>query len=261
MYYFDSHCHLNDPSTLERIDEEIALLREAGLKAVLCIGYDVISSKQAIELAERYEEVYAAVGVHPENLEGLTLDCLKEIKELAKHPKVIAIGEIGLDYHWYKDPEVRKAQHPWFIAQIKLANELGLPVSIHAREATEDVYKILKENPVNAGAVLHCYSGSVESMKEFAKLGLYFGFDGPVTYKNAITPKECVKLCPSDRLLVETDSPYLSPTPFRGKPNNPKNIPFIVAEMAKLKETSEESLNNQLWENFARLFRVKPWIN
>ena len=257
MRYFDSHCHLNDEAMLERIDEEISLCREAGITAMICIGYDVASSRQAVALAERYDEVYAAVGVHPENIEGLTLDCLSEIKSLATHPKVVAIGEIGLDYYWYRDPAVREAQKPWFVAQIKLANELGLPVSIHAREATQDTYEILKENSVNAGAVLHCYSGSKEMMDQFLKLGLYFGFDGPITYKNAVTPKECVKHCPIDRLLVETDSPYLSPVPFRGKPNSPKNIPIIVEEMAKLREIDAEKMNSELWNNFSRLFRVK----
>ena len=257
MFYFDSHCHLNDEAILPLIEEEILSCREAGLKAMVVIGYDVKSSRLAVELAHRYEEVYAAVGVHPENLEGLTLDCLNEIKELAKEDKVVAIGEIGLDYHWYKDPEIRDAQKPWFIAQIELANELNLPVSIHARDCTEDVYKILKEHPVRAGAVLHCYSGSVESLREFAKLGLYFGFDGPITFKNAVTPKECVKACPIDRLLVETDSPYLAPVPFRGKQNSPKYTPFIVEEMAKLREMEPETLNEQLWRNFTKLFRVK----
>lgn len=257
MKYFDSHCHLNDEAFLNTIEEAVSSCREAGLSAMVCIGYDLASSKKAVEFAERFPEVYAAVGIHPENREGLTLDVLEDIKELAKHPKVIAIGEIGLDYYWYKDPAEREAQKPWFVEQIKLANELGLPVSIHARDASADTYEILKQNNVNAGAVLHCYSGSVEMMNEFAKLGLYFGFDGPITYKNSITPKECVKHCPIDKLLVETDSPYLSPVPFRGKPNSPKNIPIIVEEMAKLREIDVETMNRKLWENFGKLFRVK----
>ena len=257
MMYFDSHCHLNDEAMLSRIDEVIQECREANIHRMLVIGYDVASSRVAVELSKKYEEVYAVVGVHPENLEGLTLDCLKDIKELAKEEKVVAIGEIGLDYHWYKEPEIRAAQKPWFIAQIDLANELGLPVSVHARECTQDVYGILKAHPVHAGAVLHCYSGSVESLREFVKLGVCFGFDGPITFKNAITPKECVKACPIDRLLVETDSPYLAPTPFRGKPNSPKYIPLIVEEMANLREMDPETLNAALWRNFEKLFRVK----
>ena len=257
MTYFDSHCHLNDEAMLARLNEEMEQCLQAGLKAMVCIGYDPSSSRKAVELAQLYPEVYAAVGVHPENLEGLTYDALEEIKALAKCPKVVAIGEIGLDYHWYKDPKDREAQKPWFIQQIDLANELGLPVSIHARDASQDTYDILKEHPVHAGAVLHCYSGSVEMMREFLKLGLYFGFDGPITFKNAVTPKECVKACPVERLLVETDSPYLAPTPHRGEPNSPKYIPLIVEEMAKIKEMDAETLNTRLWENFAKMFRVK----
>lgn len=257
MVYFDSHCHLNDEAFDANLEEEISRCREAGLKAMVCIGYDIVSSRKAIEIASKYEEVYAAIGVHPENRDGLVLEDLGQIREMAKHPKVIAIGEIGLDYHWYRTPEEREPQKPWFVAQIELANELGLPVSIHARDATLDTYEILKEHPVKAGAVLHCYSGSVESLREFAKLGYYFGFDGPITYKNAVTPKECVRACPEDRILVETDSPYLSPAPFRGKQNSPKNIPYIVEAMAELRGVAKEKMGEILQENFQRLFRVK----
>lgn len=257
MNYFDSHCHLNDEAFLERLDEEISLCRQAGLTKMLCIGYDISSSKKAIDIASQYEEVYAVIGVHPENRDGLTLEDLEEIKALANHPKVVAIGEIGLDYHWYKTPEEREPQKPWFIAQIELANELNLPVSIHARDASKDVYDILKAHPIKAGGVLHCYSGSAEMLKEFAKLGLYFGFDGPITYKNAIEPKECVRNCPEDRILVETDSPYLSPVPYRGTPNSPSRIPVIVDAMAELRGTSKEKMGEILWNNFERLFRVK----
>ena len=257
MKYFDSHCHLNDESMLSGIEETLSFCRQAGIAAMVCIGYDLASSRRAVELSFRYPEVYAAIGFHPENLQGASLDDLDAIRELAKAEKVVAIGEIGLDYHWFKDPEERKAQHPWFIAQIELANELGLPISVHARDASEDTYTILSSHPAKYGAVLHCYSGSVEMMDRFIELGVYFGFDGPITYKNAVTPKECVKHCPIDRLLVETDSPYLSPVPFRGKPNSPAYIPYIVEEMAKLREIDPETLNAQLWNNFANVFRVK----
>ncbi len=257
MDYFDSHCHLNDEAILQRLEEELSACRAAGLTKMICIGYDIASSRQAVELASKYDEVYAAIGVHPENRDGLKLEDLDQIRDLAKHPKVVAIGEIGLDYHWYKTPEEREPQKPWFIAQIDLANELNLPVSIHARDASQDTYDILKDHPVKAGAVLHCYSGSAEMLKRFADLGLYFGFDGPITYKNALEPKECVKTCPEERILVETDSPYLSPVPYRGTPNSPSRIPVIVAAMAELRGVSIETMNEILWNNFSRLFRVK----
>ena len=257
MKFFDSHCHLNDEHFASSLEETIEACRKADIKAMVCIGYDVASSRKAVELAELYPEVYAAVGLHPENLEGANEESLSEIERLAKHPKVVAIGEIGLDYHWYPEEKDRLAQHPWFIRQIELANRVGLPISIHARDASAHTLDILKKNPPRFGGVLHCYSGSVESMKEFAKLGLYFGFDGPITYKNAVTPKECVKACPADRILVETDSPYLTPVPHRGKPNSPEFIPFIVEEMAKIREISLIEMSETLNANFEKLFHVK----
>ena len=257
MAYFDSHCHLNDEAYAEDLISVIAKAKEAGVSRMLCIGYDIVSSKKAVKIASSFEGVYAAIGIHPENRDGLSLDCLEEIEEMAKHEKVIAIGEVGLDYHWYKDPESREAQKPWFIAQIELANRLRLPLSIHCRDAIADTYTILKEHRPTSGAVLHCYSGSVESLREFAKLGLYFGFDGPITFKNAITPKECVKECPIDRILVETDCPYLTPTPFRGKRNEPSYIPYIVQAMAEIKGLSTQEMEDNLNANFHRLFRVK----
>ncbi len=258
MPYLDSHCHLNDEKLIEDLDGVIQRAKEAGLKAILVIGYDINSSKKAIEIARAYEGVYAAVGIHPENFEGLGFEALEIIEEMAKDEKVIAIGEIGLDYHWYKEIEHRTKQKEWFIKQIDMANRLGLPCSIHARECLRDMFEILKAHPIKANAVLHCYSGSKEMLREFAKLGYYFGFDGPITYKNAVEPRECVKACPLDRILVETDSPYLTPVPFRGKTNEPKNIPYIVDKVAEIKETSVEEITKNVWNNFCTLFHVKP---
>ena len=223
--FFDSHMHLNDERFLGRAEEVVSEAKDAGVPLLFCAGYDLASSRKAVELAERFPEVYAFVGFHPENLEGVSEEALEEIASLAKSKKVVGIGEIGLDYHWFKDLGDHEKQKTWFARQIDLANALGLPVSIHAREAYGDLLLFLKEHPIEEGGVLHCYSGSPEMMREFAKLGLYFGFDGPITYKNAVTPKECVKACPLDRILVEPDSPSLPPVPFRGKENGPKYIP------------------------------------
>jgi len=257
MTMFDSHCHLNDEQLLLRVEEEISSAKKEGVKAMIVIGWDLPSSKKAVELAHRYEGIYAAVGFHPENLDDVSDDALKEIEELAHDAKVVAIGEIGLDYHWFKEESHRSKQKEWFIKQIDLANKVGLPISIHGREASGDILEILKAHtPIHSG-VLHCYSGSVETMRELEKLGMYFGFDGPITYKNAVTPKECVKECPIDRLLVETDSPYLPPVPHRGETNSPKYIPLIVRAMAELKGVYETLLRQKLWNNFERLFRVK----
>ena len=254
---FDSHMHLNDERFLGREEEVVSEAKDAGVPLLFCAGYDLASSRKAVELAERFPGVYAFVGFHPENLEGVSEEALEEIASLAKSKKVVGIGEIGLDYHWFKDPGDHEKQKTWFARQIDLANALGLPVSIHAREAYGDLLLFLKEHPIEKGGVLHCYSGSPEMMREFAKLGLYFGFDGPITYKNAVTPKECVKACPLDRILVETDSPYLPPVPFRGKENGPKYIPYIAREMASLKGMELDDLAEKLNENLNRLFHVK----
>ena len=254
---FDSHMHLNDERFLGREEEVVSEAKDAGAPLLFCAGYDLASSRKAVELAERFPEVYAFVGFHPENLEEVSEEALEEIASLAKSKKVVGIGEIGLDYHWFKDPGDHEKQKTWFARQIDLANALGLPVSIHAREAYGDLLLFLKEHPIEEGGVLHCYSGSPEMMREFAKLGLYFGFDGPITYKNAVTPKECVKACPLDRILVETDSPYLPPVPFRGKENCPKYIPYIAREMASLKGMELDDLAEALNENLNRLFHVK----
>lgn len=258
MKYLDSHCHINDDDLYPIRNEVISRAREAGVGHILVIGWDVESSKKAISIAHEFEDVYAAVGIHPENLEGINEQSLLEIEELAKDEKVVAIGEIGLDYHWFKDPKDHENQKTWFVKQIELANKLHLPISIHAREAIGDLLDILKNHPLERSGVLHCYSGSPESLKEFAKLGFYFGFDGPITYKNAKEPKESVIACPIDKILTETDSPYLPPVPHRGERNESSYIPLILAQMAALKEVDESFMAEQVKENFERLFSVKP---
>ncbi len=256
--FFDSHCHLNDEALYPKRAEVVERALAASVRTLLVIGYDLASSKLAVEIANEFPCCYAAIGYQPENLEDAKLEDLNVFRELAKSQKVIAVGEIGLDYHWFKEEEHRTKQKEWFIAQIELANELDLPVSIHARDALGDTLSILKAHPLKRKGVLHCYSGSAETMMEMAKLGMCFGFDGPITFKNAIEPKHCVAACPKDRILVETDSPYLAPVPYRGKENESKNIPLIVAEMAKLRGVTLEEMSETLCRNFEALFRVKP---
>ncbi|MBO4541106.1 MAG: TatD family hydrolase [Bacilli bacterium] len=258
MKYLDSHCHINDEKLHPVRDEVFSRANEAGVSPILVIGWDVESSRKAVEIAHEYQGVYAAVGIHPENLDGISEETLSQIEELAKDEKVLAIGEIGLDYHWFHEKEHHELQKKWFIRQIELANKLNLPISIHAREAIGDLLEILKNHPLKRSGVLHCYSGSPESLKEFAKLGFYFGFDGPITYKNAKEPKESVKACPLERILTETDSPYLTPVPHRGKTNEPAYIPHILAEIASLKEADEDFVAEQVQKNFRELFFVKP---
>lgn len=253
----DSHCHLDDEQLFEEREQVIKSANEAGISLMMTIGCDLESSKKAVQIANEHKCVYAAIGFHPQNLENVSDKALEEIKILAKNSKVIAIGEIGLDYHWFKDLNIREKQKEWFIKQIELANELNLPLSIHAREAEEDTYEILSKNFPKAGCVLHCYSGSTEMMDRYLKLGVYFGFDGPITYKNSITPKENVRRCPMDRILTETDSPYLTPVPFRGKRNEPKHIALILKTMAELKNVSIEEMEKAVANNFKALFKIK----
>ena len=253
----DSHFHLNDDTLYPIRQEVMERAFQCGVNLFLVVGWDVASSEKAVEIAHEFPHTYAAVGIHPENLEGVNEDSLKEIETLAHDPNVIAIGEVGLDYHWFHDPKEHENQKTWFKKQIDLANKLNLPLTIHGRDASEDLLKILSETTPKFGAVLHCYSGSPEMLERFAQLGLYFGFDGPITYKNAITPKESVIRCPLDRLLTETDSPYLSPTPYRGKTNEPAHIVEIQKQIAFLKGMPEDVVEKQVLNNFEKLFHVK----
>jgi TatD DNase family protein len=253
----DSHCHLNDDKLFPERARHIEEAHQAGVHLFLVAGWDLESSKKALQIAHEFSDVYVAIGFHPENLEGVDDRSLSEIEALAQDPKVVAIGEIGLDYHWYKEERDHARQKEWFVKQIDLANRLNLPICIHAREATKDTYDLLKAHPVNRSGNLHCYSGSTEMMPSFAKLGFYFGFDGPITYKNSLVPKANVKACPLDRLLSETDSPYLTPTPFRGQMNAPKYIPEIVKEMAFLRGIPLEEIEKEIERNFRSLFHVE----
>lgn len=253
----DSHFHLNDDILYKDRKNVIQRAKDAGVNSFLVVGWDLPSSIKAVEIAHEFENIYAAIGIHPENLEGVNDATLNELETLSKDTKVKAIGEIGLDYHWFKEKSEHDYQKIWFKKQIELANKLHLPISIHARDASEDTYNILKKHKAQYGAVLHCYSGSPEMMDRFIELGLYFGFDGPITYKNAVTPKECVIKCPLNRLLTETDSPYLPPVPFRGKKNEPMHIKEIQAQIAFLKNIDEDVIEKQIKENFNNLFHVE----
>lgn len=253
----DSHCHLNDEQLFPDRKRHIEKAKKMGVNVLLIIGWDVESSKKAVQITHEYPNVFAAVGVHPESIDDVTDSDLVAIKELAQDPKVLAIGEIGLDYHWVKDEYNHRRQREWFGKQIDLANELGLPISVHARDASQDTYDILKSHPAKNAGVLHCYSGSTEMLFEYAKLGYYFGFDGPITYKGATTPKENVKACPLDRLLSETDAPYLAPVPFRGQINEPSHIVEIVKQMADLRGLDQKVLEKAILSNFTKLFHVE----
>ncbi len=253
---FDTHCHLNSEELLERIEEVLESAKKVGVDKFLIVGWNKESSFKAVEIAHRYEGCYAAIGFHPTDIDGVSEEDYNETMALVNDPKVVAIGEIGLDYHWVKDPLQRDKQKEWFIKQINFANENKKPISIHNREAFEDCLNILKEHKPLYSGVMHCYSGSVELLRDVLDLGLYIGLDGPLTFTNAKTPKEVCEEVPLDRLLVETDSPYLSPHPLRGTVNEPKNIALVVDEITRIKGLSKKHILDVIYQNSCKLFNV-----
>ena len=254
---FDTHCHLNSEELIGRIDEVLEVAHKVGVDKFLVIGWNKESSLKAIELAHRYEGIYAAIGFHPTDIDGVSEEDYNDVMSHINDPKVVAVGEIGLDYHWVKDPEQRKKQKEWFIKQIDFANEHKKPISIHNREAFEDCLNVLKEHRPLYSGVMHCYSGSVELLRDVLDLGLYIGLDGPLTFTNAKTPKEVCEVVPLERLIVETDSPYLSPHPLRGTVNEPKNVALVVDEVARLKGISKKHILDVLYKNSCELFKIE----
>ena len=253
---FDTHCHLYDEIFNENVDEIIKRCLSSNVGLILLAGDNIDHSKKCVEISSRFEEVFCAVGIHPLDAFEVTINTLEKDLEKIITNKVKAIGEIGLDYYWIKEEEKRFKQKEVFIKQIDIANKLNLPVVIHARDSVGDCIKILKKHPVTQKGVFHCFSGSVEQMKEIIKLGFYIGLDGPVTYKNAIIPKEVAKEVPLERLVVETDSPYLPPVPHRGKINYPYYLNYIIDEIAKIKEVDYKTIEQSTFENGRKLFNI-----
>ena len=232
---FDTHIHLNDEKFSENLDFYIQEGIEAGVKTFLVVGYDYNSSLKAIEIAHKYECCYAAVGFHPCDITKIeSNNDLIEFEKLLTKEKVVCLGEIGLDYYWVKDPLEREKQKEMFVYQLHLAEKYNLPTSIHVREATQDALDILK-NHAKTTFIMHCFNASEEIFKEYLKLDCYFSIGGVVTFKNAVNLQEVVKKIPNERLLIETDGPYLAPTPFRGKLNEPKYIKKTLEFIAELK--------------------------
>ena len=252
----DTHCHLNDEELYQDYKNVVKRAKEAGITTLFVVGWDYESSKLAIEIAESQENIFAIVGYQPCNIEGVSDEEFNKTMSLLNHPKVIAVGEIGLDYYWVKEPKKRELQKQFFIRQIDEANKHNLPISIHCRDAIDDCLKILKEHHVNKGGVMHCYSGGFEYMNEFLKVGMYISLGGPVTFKNAKAPKEVAVKVPLDKLLVETDSPYLAPHPLRGSVNEPANTLLVVQEIARLRELDVEEVAKQTTENAKKLFNI-----
>ena len=251
--YFDTHAHYDDKAFDADRDALLTALPEAGVTLVVDPGCDVASSERALELAARYAHVYAAVGIHPEELADMKEGDLERIEALSRHEKCVAIGEIGLDYYW--DDSRKEEQKALFIRQIELALRRELPIIVHDREAHGDCMDIVRRYPDLRG-VFHCYSGSAEMAEELLKRGWYLGFDGPITYKNARKALEVLAICPMDRILIETDSPYLSPVPRRGKRNDSRNLPYITEKIAEIKGCMPQEAAEASMANGRRLFHI-----
>ena len=253
--YFDTHAHYYDDAFDADRDEVLSALPAAGVELALCPGCDLVSSRQSVALAERYPHLYAAVGFHPENLEGASLDQLSEIEAMATHPKVKAIGEIGLDYYWEKDPGKRKLQQDFCSAQLSLAEKLDAPVIFHDREAHKDSLDMVRAHP-NARGVFHCYSGSVEDAKTLVIMGWMVSFTGVITFKNARRALEVIQWLPMDRIMIETDAPYMAPEPYRGKRNDSRYVFRMAEAIAQVKGLTAEEVGHITTENGKRFFNI-----
>lgn len=251
----DTHAHLNAPEFAEDQDEVIARARENGVSAIVNIGFNAETIPTCLELAEKYDFIYAVVGWHPQDAKDFRDEHLDWLAELSRHPKVVGIGEMGLDYYWDTSP--KDVQAEVFRKQIRLARQLQLPIIIHNRDAHQDIITILREEKAEeVGGIMHCFSGSWETAKMALDMNFSISFGGPLTFKNARVPKEVAVQVPLDRLLVETDCPYLTPHPYRGKRNETGYVRFVCEEMARLHEKSYEEMAAITAENAKRVFRL-----
>ncbi|WP_058305637.1 TatD family hydrolase [Gracilibacillus massiliensis] len=253
---FDTHVHLNVSHFDEDREEVLQRAKEAGVEKMVIVGFDHETIPKAIEMAEKYDYMYAAVGWHPVDAIDMTDKELDWLEELSAHPKVVALGEMGLDYHWDKSP--KQIQKDVFRKQIQLAKKVNLPIIIHNREATEDIIQVLQEEKAEeVGGIMHCYNDSVEYVDACLAMNFYISLGGPVTFKNASLPKEVAKYVPEDRLLIETDCPFLAPHPNRGKRNEPAYVKLVAEKIAELREQNFEEISTKTTENAKRFFGIK----
>ena len=256
MELIDSHAHLDGEKFADDCAAVVERALAAGVVKIITMGDSLESSARSVALTEEFDPVYAAVGIHPEEVQPMTAATDDQLVAWTAQEKVVAIGEIGLDYYWEKDEEKRALQRAIFVRQLDLARQLRLPVCIHDREAHGDMMKILKTEGRGLRGVLHCYSGSWEMAAELLKGDWYFGIDGPLTYKNAAKLPEIVQRLPAERILVETDSPYLSPMPFRGKRNEPAHVLYVAKKAAELRGESLEAFARATRENTRDLYGI-----
>lgn len=258
MNFVDTHCHLNDEKFSADLEEVYTRAKNSGVTKIINFGSTLEDSFQAVELSQKFSGMFAGVGIHPEEIENFAENnSIEKISALAKEKKVVAIGEIGLDYHWEKDFEKRQLQQKIFIEQLNLARKINLPVCIHEREAHGDTLQILKDNGRGLRGVLHCFSGSLEMAKEVWKMGWLIGIDGPVTFKNSAKLPEIVKAAPREMLLLETDAPYLAPVPNRGKRNEPSYLLDIAKKIAEIRGENLELVAEYTTQNAKNLYAIE----
>lgn len=251
---FETHAHYDDDAFDEDRENLLAQLGAAGIERVVNIGASIESCKTTLELMEKYPFMYGALGVHPSETAELTEESFAWLEKQCSHEKCVAVGEIGLDYYW-PEPD-RETQKKWFVRQLQLAKKLGLPVVIHSRDAAQDTVEIMKEQHAEEiGGVVHCFSYTKETAVIFLKMGFYIGIGGVITFKNAKKLKEAVEYIPLERIVIETDCPYLAPEPNRGKRNSSLNLPYVIDEIARIKQVDRETVERVTWENGERLYR------
>ncbi len=260
MEFFDSHSHYNDEKFNEDREQIIKETYEAGITKIVCAGYNLDSSIFSLELSKKYEYIYSICGISPNDIPQSEQELWKDIVQISeivkknKTNKLVAIGEIGLDYYW--NTENKELQKEAFIKQIELANELNLPIVIHSRDASIDTIEILRKNKVNKTGIFHCCQFNQEMIRQALELGYYISFAGPVTFKNSKNAPDIVKMVPLDKILIETDSPYLSPEPNRGKRNDCRNVKYIAQKIADLKELKIEDIAKITYENTMKIFNI-----
>lgn len=253
---FDTHAHYDDEAFDVDRKELLQELPKQGIAKVVNVGASLTSCQTTIDLMERYDYIYGAIGVHPSDTAELTEESFAWLREQCRREKCLAVGEIGLDYHW-DEPE-RSIQQEWFIRQLNLARELSLPVVIHSRDAAKDTVDIMTaERASEIGGVIHCFAYTKETAKIFLDMGFYIGIGGVLTFKNAKKLKEAAEYIPLDRIVLETDCPYLAPDPNRGKRNSSLNLPYVVKALADIKGISEEEVRQAVWKNSHELYRMK----
>ena len=252
---FDTHAHYDDKAFDEDREDLLERLPGAGIGRVVNVGSTVASCEECLKLAESYDHVYAAIGVHPSETKELKEEDFARLRQQCQHPKCVAVGEIGLDHYW-PEPEA-EIQKKWFERQLELAREIKKPVIIHSREACKDTLDILRDHAAEEiGGVIHCYSYSAETARDYLKLGFFFGIGGVLTFKNSQKLKETVEMLPMGSMILETDCPYLAPAPHRGKRNSSFMLPYVVEALAQIKGISPEEVRHVTWENACRLYRM-----